>query len=254
MKRGDGLNAHLFHCNSWYLVVKIGVVLLSFWLALFLAWHTLSSVHFLYPLLYDTLDFGAVIQHYAPLNIHKSDFEQTDRTQHIALFAEIVRAINRGGEGLAEMVYYTPQGQVIDTFLHSAEVIHLQDVANLLETLTRATYWVMGGLCLLVMGLKWKKRPLNHLAKTLGWTLAALGGGTFLVIAWDAQALFYALHTLVFPEQHQWFFYYQESLMTTLMKAPDIFAAIAGLLLVVAFGYCAIILWLISRVLRVQKS
>jgi hypothetical protein len=239
--------------NPLFLAAKICVVLLSFWLALFLAWHTLSSVHFFYPFLYDTLEFGSVIQQYAPLNIHKSGFEQTERAQHIALFGEIVSAINRGGQGLAEMVYYNAQGQVIDTFLHPAEVIHLQDVANLLEVLTRATYWVMGGLFFLLLFFKVKQQPLHHLPKALAWTLATLIVLSTLVIAWDAQAIFYALHTLIFPAEHQWFFYYQESLMTTLMKAPDIFAAIAVLLLVVAFGYCAIILWLISRALKQEK-
>ncbi len=244
---------HSFSFNPLFLAAKACVVVLSFWLALFLAWHTLSLVNFFYPFLYDLLDFGSVIQHYAPLNIHKSGFEQTDRAQHIALFGEIVSAINHGGQGLAEMVYYDSQGRVMDTFLHRAEVIHLQDVANLLEVLTQVTYWAMGILCALVIVFKLKKRPLNHLAKTLGWTLAGLGLFSALVVAWDAQAIFYALHTLVFPAEHQWFFYYQESLMTTLMKAPDIFAAIAVLLLVVAFVYCAMILWLISRVLEQEE-
>jgi len=245
---------HSFFFSPLFLAAKICVVVLSFWLALFLAWHSLSLANFFYPVLYDTLDFGSIIQHYAPLNIHKSGFEQTDRAQHIALFGEIVSAINHGGQGLAEMVYYNSQGRVIDTFLHRAEVIHLQDVANLLEVLTQVTYWAMGILCALVIVFKLKKRPLNHLAKTLGWTLAGLGLLSALVIAWDAQAIFYALHTLVFPAEHQWFFYYQESLMTTLMKAPDIFAAIAALLLVLAFVYCAGLLWAISRILKQENT
>mgnify|MGYP007022672661 CR=1 FL=1 len=38
----------------------------------------------------------------------------------------------------------------------------------------------------------------------------------------------------------QWFFYYQESLMSTLMKAPDLFAGIAvqiALLAVIIYGF-----------------
>ena len=46
--------------------------------------------------------------------------------------------------------------------------------------------------------------------------------------------IFYYLHTLVFPENHQWFFYYQESLMSSLMKAPDLFAGIGLSLVVIA--------------------
>ncbi len=239
-----------FFVKPLFFTAQASIVLLAFFVALFFAWHTLSWVNFLYPLLYDTLDFASVIEQYAPLNIHKTGFEQTERAQHIALFGEIVAAINHGGQGLANMVYYDLQGKVVDTFLHQAEVIHLQDVANLLDALTRAAYWAMGLLVLLVVFFKALKHSFNRLAHTLGWTLASLIGLSAMVMAWDAQAIFYALHTLVFPAEHQWFFYYQESLMTTLMKAPDIFAAIAVLLLGLGFLYCAVILWAINRVLR----
>jgi hypothetical protein len=47
-----------------------------------------------------------------------------------------------------------------------------------------------------------------------------------LVWALGAKKVFYQLHVWIFPEGHQWFFYYQESLMSTLMKAPDLFAGI----------------------------
>ncbi|MFB0999964.1 MAG: hypothetical protein QMC13_06995, partial [Colwellia sp.] len=46
--------------------------------------------------------------------------------------------------------------------------------------------------------------------------------------------IFYYLHTVVFPDDHQWFFYYQESLMSSLMKAPDLFAGIGFSLITVA--------------------
>ena len=41
------------------------------------------------------------------------------------------------------------------------------------------------------------------------------------------KAVFYQLHIWIFPANHQWFFYYQDSLMSTMMKAPDLFAYIA---------------------------
>jgi hypothetical protein len=62
-----------------------------------------------------------------------------------------------------------------------------------------------------------------------------------IVLSLGATQVFYWLHTKVFPEGHQWFFYYEDSLMTTLMKAPDIFAFIATLLLVLL-----IIIWGLS--------
>jgi len=60
--------------------------------------------------------------------------------------------------------------------------------------------------------------------------------------------VFYYLHTLVFPDNHQWFFYYQESLMSSLMKAPDLFAGIAISLSVTA----AIIYRIIYRLLMAK--
>ena len=62
--------------------------------------------------------------------------------------------------------------------------------------------------------------------------------------------VFYYLHTVVFPLDHQWFFYYKDSLMATLMKAPDIFAAIALQLLSVALVIAVIIDTVISRYQR----
>ena len=41
------------------------------------------------------------------------------------------------------------------------------------------------------------------------------------------QKLFNQLHVWAFPDDHQWFFYYEDSLMSTMMKAPVIFAYIA---------------------------
>ena len=51
---------------------------------------------------------------------------------------------------------------------------------------------------------------------------------TVVIVAVGPHDVFTALHEFVFPEDHQWFFYYQDSLMTTLMKAPDIFFAIGA--------------------------
>ena len=226
------------------------LVLLSFWLALFLAWQSLSWLSFGYPLIYDALDIGATIQQYAPLNLYKSDFALTDRAQHLQLFADIVTAINHSGQGLAQMVYYDRSGQVIDTLLRPAEVLHLQDVANLLDHLRTFSYWVMLCLLGLIVWFKMRQQRLENIGATVLGVFASLIVIAVAVIAYDAQAIFYALHTLVFPEGHQWFFYYQESLMTTLMKAPDIFAAIALLLVSIAFGYFVFILWWIKQFLN----
>ncbi len=65
--------------------------------------------------------------------------------------------------------------------------------------------------------------------------------------------VFYWGHEVVFPENNQWFFYYEDSLMSTMMKAPALFGPIAGQLL-----FCTLILWmqfmfLSKRLLRSAK-
>ncbi|VAW46235.1 hypothetical protein MNBD_GAMMA04-283 [hydrothermal vent metagenome] len=232
---------------------QILLILLLFWIALFFAWQTLSAVHFFYPIIYDALDIGAVIQQYGPLNVYKSDFEQTARAQHIQLFSEIVNAINQSGQGLAQIVYYDRHGQEVDTLLRVPEVVHLQDVANLLDSLRTASYWIILAWLLGVLFFKVKQWLLERIGYSILWVLGGLIGVATVVVLYDAQAIFYALHTMVFPEGNQWFFYYQESLMTTLMKAPDIFAVMAALLVSVAFFYFVLMLWLMNKYLGLER-
>jgi hypothetical protein len=54
----------------------------------------------------------------------------------------------------------------------------------------------------------------------------------------------------VFPEGHQWFFYYQDSLMSTLMKAPYLFGYIALALLVLTLALLTALLAAASRTTR----
>ncbi len=44
------------------------------------------------------------------------------------------------------------------------------------------------------------------------------------------EAVFYQFHIWLFPADHEWFFYWQDSLMSTLMKAPVLFGGIAVVL------------------------
>lgn len=207
------------------------LLLLSlFWTALFCAWLGLSRVDFGYPLLYDLLDIGAHIDFYAPQNHYKSGFADTDRAQRLALFGQIVRAVERYGAGLAEIRYRDRHGRSF-ALLRPPERVHLESVARLISALRRFSYVMLGVLAVsaalcraLVIGLPSLRRVLLVVT-----ALAAAGVGAVLAIG--PQRVFDTLHVWVFPPNEQWFFYYQESLMTTLMKAPDLFGAIAVLLL-----------------------
>tara|TARA_Y100000588_G_scaffold356149_1_gene412087 strand:- start:498 stop:764 length:267 start_codon:yes stop_codon:yes gene_type:complete len=67
-------------------------------------------------------------------------------------------------------------------------------------------------------------------------TIALSAITTGVVFALGPKQVFYWFHIKVFPEGHQWFFYYQESLMSTLMKAPDLFGFIAVLIAVLTLS------------------
>lgn len=227
----------------------LGLGLSALIMALWLAWQTLVPVDFGYGMAYELLDIEQHVQRFGPVNRYKEDFEFTSKTEHKRLFGAIVHSIQHDGEGLRRIYYTTHEGRRI-TLLREAEAIHLQDVANLITLFDRVTLGAALVLALTLGVMKRQRLP----APTVPQLLAGLGGlllvcGLVLVIAGPTNT-FYWLHTQIFPEEHEWFFYYQDSLMTTLMKAPDLFGFIAALwvvlaLVILAFGY-----WLTHRWLR----
>jgi len=181
--------------------------------SLLIAWQLLTAINYGYGFWYDQLQIDAHIQRFAPQNRQgKGGFETTPREQHEQLFADISHAVNHNGEGLRSLSYQ-PAGQDAQILLTDAEATHLEDVSKLISTLLPFGYLCLGMLVML-------------------------------------DDIFSALHVAVFPPENQWFFYYQDSLMTTLMKAPDIFFAIGaawGLLSAILFALLAVLLRLLSK-------
>lgn len=195
-----------------------------------MSWHLLAQFHFAYPVGYQFLHLDKHIAEFAPLNRYKDDFELTTAEEHWRLFGEISDAVQSSGKGLHAISYSLKNGETT-SLMHDAEIIHLQDVAKLIDV-----FYVTGTLCLLVwIGLIFfahqQKLTLPSVKKILLGFLAGFAAITTIVFVIGPTAVFYWFHVQVFPDGHQWFFYYQDSLMTTLMKAPDIFAFIATLLL-----------------------
>ena len=97
----------------------------------------------------------------------------------------------------------------------------------------------------------WAVTVLGGDARTNGWLQAARGFGALLgalmVVVIGAKDVFYALHEWVFPSDHQWFFFYQDSLMSTMMKAPDFFGYVAAALVSLALIILCLILSAASR-------
>ena len=205
-----------------------------------LSWHLLSQFDFAYPTAYDAISIDHHIERFGPKNRFRPHFETTDKDQHLTLFGEIAHAIQHSGEGLADITYITAQGQQIP-LLRNAEVIHLQDVANLVDL-----FYVLGYICIALLLITamtaWHYKlsfpPVKMIAIGIGIFIAIIG---MIIMIVGPKDLFYWLHVQVFPPDHEWFFYYQESLMTTLMKAPDLFGFIGAL-----WGALLVPLWILE--------
>lgn len=205
--------------------------------ALLIAWKLLHVANYGYSYWYDQLDIAAHIDQYAPQNRqNKTGFELTDRAEHEALFTAIGVAVNQDGDGLRELRYSSPDNPDGTILLTDAEAIHLEDVAILINRLVPVGW---AALVLLLV--------LTAVARLLGWAMPGIGVSlitlaciaviaALIIVIVGADDVFSAMHEAVFPDDHQWFFYYQDSLMTTLMKAPDIFFAIGGLWALLAAG------------------
>ncbi|WP_052417587.1 lipoprotein intramolecular transacylase Lit [Cellvibrio mixtus] len=210
------------------------------------SWHLLAQFHFAYPLGYQLLGLDKHIAEYAPLNRNKADFEYTTPADHWRLFGEITDAVQDSGRGLQNISYPLPNGQTTG-LMHEAEIIHLQDVANLIDRFYQAGLIGAAIWLILIAIAVLKKWPPPSYKKVLTGFIAGIALITAAVLAIGPTDVFYWLHVQIFPAGHQWFFYYQDSLMTTLMKAPDIFAFIAVFLLVIL-----ITLWVIAFLLFKQ--
>ena len=232
-----------------------GIILLcGLWLSLVAAWYTLSAFNFFYAAVYDLAGIGETIETYAPTHRYKRGFETTTREERVALFGRILEAVNHGGAGLETIVYSDRDGRPVDTLLRRAEIIHLQDVADLLGRLRHAS-WVAGLVFCAALALRgWQAKSLPKPGHATAATVACLAALAALILLSGAKALFYKWHTLIFPEGHQWFFYYEESLMTLLMKAPDLFAYLAVLLALFSLGFFYLLLVIVRLLLERNRG
>lgn len=207
-----------------------------FCVCIYLAWQTSAATNFLYSVWYEVLDIDETISTYAPRNKNRQEFEQTSKQEQVRLFSGIVTGIQNKGEGLGELTYANSHGKVIDTLLTDAEVIHLNDVANLVSNFKH--FAIIGGLIALIafalmLVLKTKLANIKyHLIGAVGIIVTVV---IFLQIVGPTK-VFYAGHELIFPNNHQWFFYYEDSLMSTMMKAPVLFGPIACELLILTIA------------------
>ena len=221
---------------------------------LWLAWLALSQVNFFYPENYRLLDIPATIEKYVPQNRQgKRNFIETNSKEHTRLFAAITHAINHEGRGLAQLHYFAPNGQDLGVLLTTDEVTHLTDVARVVDKgddigLITLLAW----LSLIGVSI-WKRRPLPSFKSFVTGTLITLFIVTAAVLAVGPMRVFDDFHRSVFPANHPWFFYYQDSLMTTFMQAPNLFGLIVIWWLATA-SMLLLLLWSVAKGLIVLRN
>jgi hypothetical protein len=212
----------------WY-AGQLVVLLVAF----SMAWWVHYQADFFFPLWYDPLGIAENIDRYGPQNRFKRYFADTDRQERLRLFAAINRAVHEQAQGLTQIRYTTRKGYS-DTLLHDAEITHLRDVTRLIGGLKGLAATASALTLLLVARLWQRRRRLPALRRTWLFFLVSICALVAMVLMLGPTRVFYRFHVWLFPADHQWFFYYQDSLMSTLMKAPDLFGAIGASLLAMA--------------------
>ncbi|MBV1882374.1 MAG: DUF1461 domain-containing protein [Pseudomonadales bacterium] len=209
------------------LTLWFGPFLLIILSSFYLSWKVLATADFLYPFWYQHIHIEQAIDRYAPENKYKHNFTDTNEAERFRLFSAILKAVQNQGEGLSEIKYHHPNGNPIDNLLTTAEIIHLQDVAKIITIF----FWtgVASTLALFpaLLLLRKKQIPMPKKTTLIGTMIVIFTAAGLAVLAIGPVDFFYDLHVRIFPDNHQWFFYYQESLMTTLMLAPTLFGYIA---------------------------
>jgi uncharacterized membrane protein len=221
--------------------LTVSVLMLVF--SVGISWKIAVEINFGYSVWYDTLEIDQAISKFAPQNnFGKGSFEFTNKKQHVLLFGQIVNSVTDSTNQLEDITYVTFDGKQV-ALLTESEIIHLRDVGVLVDNLT--VVWGIGVLLLLLLKVCLRNSTYKSptaIFKLIFISLLLLGTVTLFFLN-GFVTIFYYLHTLVFPDNHQWFFYYQDSLMSTLMKAPDLFEVIGAMLLTIAI----LIYYLIKR-------
>jgi len=211
--------------------LTLSYTLLSLIISLTAAWVLLAKQDFIYGVWHDHGGIGQGIDTYGPQNRYKPGFGDTSRAERIRIFAEINRSIHEGGEGLEAIIYQSSSSGGEQALLRTPEVVHLQDVAKLIDFLFVVTFvstilWLAVSIYLLLV-----RHRMPSIRQQLSALPILLIPSILLVLAIGPKSVFNTLHIWVFPAGHQWFFYYQESLMSTMMLAPNLFGWIALALL-----------------------
>ncbi|MBM96075.1 MAG: DUF1461 domain-containing protein [Oceanospirillaceae bacterium] len=208
--------------------------------SLLLGWFLLSVWDYGFSFWYEFYEIQAHIDKFGPQNRYVHGLELIAPQEHIRLFSEITHAVHHHGLGLAEISFDYRDGE--QAMLRAPEVVHLQDVANLIDSL-RALLFVCLPVAVLIPVLMIWRGFFPSWPVQFGLVGLVIAGIAAWVALAGAKAVFYQVHIWIFPPDHDWFFYYQDSLMSTLMKAPFLFGGIATVIAVIGMVLFAVYLW-----------
>lgn len=209
-------------------------LLLTFLVTLPITWVAMSKVDFFYSSLHDAIGIDEHIQRFAPSNrFNKLEFEKTSKQQRVELFHQVGLAIHNNGKGLESLSYLRKSTNQRVLLFTEAEVTHLKDVATLLNKLKPVIFALMFTWLMLLAWILLKRIKLPSLKRFVVLAVI-LNFGFFSVLLLGPETVFNQLHIWAFPDNHQWFFYYEDSLMSTMMKAPYLFGYISAIWLVLS--------------------
>ena len=191
------------------------------------------------------------IAEFAPQNRqNRINFELTSKNERIRIVGKILRTVNSKGVGLETIKYFNTDGVPVNLFLTLAEVEHLKDVSVLVHLMNSIAF-ILIIIFIIIFSLAWRYKTttpslLMLTCSMVGFVIIATGCIIFI----GPQIVFNELHEWVFADKSEWHFYYQDSLMTTLLKAPDTFATMAILMTAIALIFWLLIFCLTKKLLK----
>lgn len=203
-------------------------LLLCFVVTLPVSWLGLTQVDFFYATLHDRIGIDEHIERYAPRNrFDKKDFEKTSKSERVKLFHGVVTAIHNNGDGLDSLSYISKVNTQKTKLFTDAEITHLKDVAVLLNKIKPIVVIVFLVWLISLLLIFWRRIRLPSAMQLTALSFVWIGIA-LLILFLGPERIFNQLHIWAFPDDHQWFFYYEDSLMSTMMKAPHLFAYISA--------------------------
>lgn len=210
---------NLLSATVWCLYAVVSILL-----AMTIAFYLFGYFDYGYRYWYQLLDISEHLNIYAAQNTLKPQFHRLTMEEHISLFSQIVTAVHGSGEGLGSLSYRTSSGIEIK-LLHGAEIQHLKDVAVLLGRVKLFALLILFCWPLLAL-LVLREGRTSWWQRSLGLSFIFFPLLVWMLVVGPTQ-LFYQLHEWIFPPNNPWFFYWEESHMSAMMKAPFLFGVIA---------------------------